>query len=123
MKKKIFISYDFNDASHKGEAEKWLRQSGKEIISKNRKEVDPKTDREAQREILSQIDGVDAVIVLVGNNTHNRPWVDYEVAVTKSKQIPIYCIRLSQRNGAPPSEIKGVNCIDFNEVNIKNLIK
>lgn len=122
MKKKVFISYDFTDASYKGEIENWLTELDFEVLSKNKKDITPQ-NTQAEKEIKEQIYQSSLVLILVGNDTHNRPWVDYEVAVARSKQIPVYCIRLANRSGAAPNEIRGLSFIDFSETNIKNLVK
>lgn len=122
MKRKIFISYDFSDATFKGEIEVWLLEMGLEVISVNKRDLTPEAKREAKKRIKVQICESDLLLILVGNNTHNRPFVDYEVAVAKSVHVPTYLIRLSDKRGAPPAEVRSIECIEFSKSDVLNLL-
>ena len=122
VRKKVFISYDFTDASYKGEVEKWLVEGGIEVLSKNKKDITPHNEQ-AENEIKRQIHQSSLVLILVGNNTHNRPWVDYEVAVAKSNKTPAYWIRLPNRTGAAPEEIRTLEGIEYTAKSLITLIK
>jgi hypothetical protein len=121
MKKTVFISYDFKDATYKGEVEKWLKEMGINVKVQSLKELNPQSDEAAKKDILHQMEGIDHLLVLVGDNTHNRPWVDYEVSVARSRSISVTAVQLAQRTGAPPKEIRGIPCIDYSEQAIKSI--
>lgn len=123
MKKKIFISYYFGDATFKGEVEKWLEEAGVEVISVNKKDLTPEARENAKKRIKEQISISQAVLILVGNDTHNRPFVDYEVSVARSKQIPTYWVRLPNRSGAAPEEVRGLPPVPFDRASIQKLFK
>lgn len=122
MQKQIFISYDFNDASFKGEVESWLTEAGLYVFSINRSELGPEPIIMAKNRMKEQINQSCMLLVLVGNNTHNRTFLNYEVAVAKSKQIPVRWIRLSGRNGAPPPEIQSVSGIEYGKFELFKLL-
>lgn len=103
---KIFISYDFTDNSFRGEVQNWVESAGHDVVAVQERKLHPEHDEEGKKRIKQQISECQHVLVLVGNNTHNRPWVDYEIAVSRSKGIPISWIRLPNKTGAPPKEIR-----------------
>lgn len=114
MNKKIFISYHFNDKTYKGEVEKWLNEEGAEVISADENDLRPEGDNRIKGLIKEQISHSVLILILVGNDTHNRPWVNYEVAVARSLGITTYWVRLPNRNGAAPKEVRELKGIEFN---------
>ena len=122
MKNKVFISYYFGDATFKGEVEAWLSVTGVEILSVNKRDLIPEVRVAAEKRIKEQISESSLLLILVGNDTHNRPFVDYEVAVAKSKQIPTFWMRLPNRNGAPPFEVRNIKSIEYSESILFQLI-
>lgn len=122
MKKKIFISYCFGDATFKGEVAKWLEESGIEVLSVNKKDFTPEIKEQTKTRIKEQIPTCHALIVLVGNDTHSNPFIDYEISVARSKQIPTLWIRLPNRFGAAPEEIRKLAPIPFHKTHIQNLL-
>lgn len=123
MKKIVFISYHFNDKTYKGEIQKWLQEAGVQVISTDENDLRPEGAEAIRSKIREQIAGSALVLILVGNDTHNRPWVDYEVAVAKSKQVPAYWIRLSNRSGAPPVEVRSLNAVEYLKSEVMRLLR
>ncbi|MCC6373074.1 MAG: TIR domain-containing protein [Bacteroidia bacterium] len=105
MKKKVFISYEFGDASFAGVVKQWLYEIGAEPLLIKRKDITPETAKESEKAILEYISEASLMLVLVGNNVHNSAWIAYEVDVAQSKQTPIRWVRLPNRSGAPPKEL------------------
>lgn len=123
MKKTVFISYHFNDASYKGQIKKWLEEERVRVISTDENDLRPSGDNAVKSQIKEDITQSDLVLILVGNDTHNRPWVDYEVSVARSKQIPAYWVRLSNRTGGPPSEVRGLHPVECSKSAILPLLR
>ncbi len=123
MKKTVFISYHFNDKSYKGEIVKWLKEANIDNISVDETDLRPEGSDVIEAQIKKQIEESDLLLILVGNDTHNRPWVDYEVSVAGSKQISRRWVRLPNRTGAPPKEVAGLIGVDYRESVIKNIFK
>jgi MTH538 TIR-like domain (DUF1863) len=122
MRKTIFISYYFNDATFKGEVKAWLSRYGHEVISVDKEDLRQDGKNVVRASIRADIDRSDVILVLVGNSSHNRPWIDYEIDVAQSKEIPIYWVRLPNRTGAPPLEVRNIEGIDFNETAIRYVV-
>ncbi len=123
MKKKIFISYHFKDASFKGEVQKWLEEIGIEVLVVNQKDLTNEARENAEKKIKEQISTSQSVLVLVGDDSHNRPFLDYEVRVAENMRIPTYWVRLSNRSGAAPKEIRGLLPVPFDRASIQKLFK
>lgn len=122
MKKTVFISYHFKDASFKGEVQKWLEETGIDVLVVNQKDLTPEARENAKIRIKEQISTSHAVLVLVGDDSHNRPFLDYEIAVARSKQIPTFWVMLP-RSGAAPEEVRGLNPVPFDRASIQKLFK
>lgn len=123
MKKTVFISYHFNDATYKGEVQKWLEEIGINVSVVNQKGLTNEARENAEKKIKEQISTSHAVLVLVGDDCHNRPFLNYEIAVAGSKQIPKHCVRLSNRSGAAPIEVRNLECVRFDKASIQKLFK
>lgn len=110
-KKKIFISYYYDK-------EKTLKRL-LSAWSKNRKfdiefedtsadiSLNTKTDEDLGRELTRRISNSDLVLVLIGNKTHSRKWVKYEINEAVRLKKPIVAVKQS-RNHISPKELKGV---------------
>lgn len=122
MNKTVFISYHFNDKSFKGEIQQWLKEAKINVISVDEKDLRPEGSIQIQYRIKEQIGSSDLVLILVGDDTHNRPWVDYEVAVARSKSVPTYWVKLSNRTGAAPKEVRGIEPIRYDKSDILKLV-
>ncbi len=123
MKKTVFISYDFSDKAFMGEIKKWLEESGISVIVVDEKNLEPESDRQAEIRIKQQIHDSDILLILVGNNTHNRPWVDCEVKIARSIPKPAYWIRLPNRTGGPPKEVAGLPPLQYDRNEIIKALK
>lgn len=123
MKKTVFISYHFKDATFKGEIKKWLEEAGVQVISVDENDLRPAGDRAIEARIKEQIGQSNLVLILVGNDTHNRPWVDYEVKVANSKQVPARWVRLSNRTGAAPAEVRGLTPVEYLRSAVLELVR
>lgn len=121
MKQKVFISYYFGDASFKGEVAQWLNQAGIENVSADKKDLRPDGAPVVKKEIRDQLATCTHLLVLVGNDTHNRPWVNYEVSV--SNNIPRGWVRLPNRTGAAPEEVRSMSPIDFTKEAVLNWLR
>ena len=120
--KTVFISYHFNDKSYKGEIKKWLEEKGARVISVDESDLRPLGSEQVKKQIRNDLSRSSHLLVLVGNDTHNRPWVDYEVSVARSRGIPTYCVRLANRTVAAPKEVRGLSSISYSRSSIQAII-
>lgn len=72
--------------------------------------------------LKTQLKKSNGLLVLVGDNCHNRPWMDYEAAVAASIQLPIITIRVPGTTGAAPKLLGDRTLIAYEPNAIKNEI-
>lgn len=57
------------------------------------------------------IQAAQAVVLLVGNNSHDRPWIDYEIQNARSAGKPLVVVRLPNSTGGPPRTVSGADVV------------
>lgn len=123
---KVFISFDYDDIEAKATVTNWANQNIGVDISFSTEEGKSHLSEgvKAVRKILSEkINRAQLVLVLVGNNTHNRPWVDYEVHHAKCQLKKVIWTQIPDTNGTPPKEISKEAGIDFKIDTIRKAIR
>jgi CO dehydrogenase/acetyl-CoA synthase epsilon subunit len=123
---RVFISFDYQDIASKKVVDNWTNQNlgsdisfssvdGHDILQNGELHL-----KKALREIINK---AQIILVLVGDNTHNRPWVDHEVHHGKSHEIKVIWTQLPNTKGAPPKEISKSKAIPFNMNLIQDVIR
>lgn len=126
MKRKVFYSFHFdNDVMRVQQIRNMGLLEGDEPVSPNTWEQIKRTDQGVKNWIDSNLNGKSCLVVLIGSQTANRPWVQYELkrAWEQGKAlVGIYIHRLNcPRNGYG---IKGANPFDqFNFTRHGRIIK
>lgn len=122
-----FISYCFNDEKeHCIVIKKWAKKGllGENVIIFVEKEDKRKDGKEAIKDYLREnLKKSNGLLILIGDNCHNRPWMDYEVDVANSLSLPIIPIRISNTTGGPPSKIRNYTLIAYQVEAIKETIQ
>lgn len=120
---KVFISYEFTHLQEAGQVERWLRDAGHTPVMLRGKNLNGEPDQQGRNKIKDLISGCQRVLVLVGDNTHNRPWVDYEVSVAVNKGKRTTPVRLPGTAGAAPREMRNQAEVSFTKNNILSSLK
>ncbi|MCK6601611.1 MAG: TIR domain-containing protein [Bacteroidetes bacterium] len=123
---KVFISFDYQDIEAKKVVDNWSNQNIGLDISLSSEEGHNYLDKGENfvRTVLREkINSSQVVLVLVGNNTHNRPWVDYEIHHAKCQGIKVIWTQIPKTNGAPPKEISKLNPVPFDINSIRTAIR
>ncbi len=65
-----------------------------------------------------------ALVILLGENTHNGTWVLHEINIALSRRIPIFAVRIPNTRGGLPLMLKKkrVNIVEWDPLQIKNQI-
>lgn len=108
MSRSIFMSYVYEDKKHRDLLKNWCNKKllGENIqITFERGDYRTKGEAAIKTEILSMIQGAAAVIFLIGQNTHNHPWVNYEAEVTISKKRKVVLVRIPGTTGQSPKNL------------------
>ncbi len=122
--KSVFVSYVYEDASHKEDVVGWgeARRLGPVQVTSERRDVRQDGERRIKRELSPLLKGAAAVVVLIGNDTHNSQWVGYEVQHALSHHKQIIPVRLPGTRGAAPSAIRGVAEVAFDPESLRRAL-
>jgi len=105
MLEKIFISFRESDRQHREGFEGLLQNpnsSLKAIPISSREDVRHQGELAVKNYIKEMLDESDIMICLIGDDSHNSKWIDYEVDVAISKNIPIIGVRVPNTYGSGP---------------------
>jgi hypothetical protein len=124
MSQKVFISYVFEDKFYSGQLKDWYRQG---MLG----DYEPVTETDDVRQdghgaimghLRPLLRSADAGIVLVGRDSHNRRWVDREVAYLRSNQKPVILVRIPNTTGAAPPEIRNLPEVRVSPQDVKRAL-
>ncbi|HYO66387.1 MAG TPA: TIR domain-containing protein [Archangium sp.] len=116
MPHSVFLSYVYEEKPFKDTVAKWIQgqRLGSDVVfTCERADVRQHGEAEIRRQLEPLIRGCAAVIVLIGDDSHSRKWIDYEVAVAQSLHKFILPVRIPNTRGGPPREIAGVSPLTF----------
>jgi hypothetical protein len=116
MSRKVFFSFHYiPDNWRAGQARNMGVVEGNIPVSDNDWEtITGKGDKAIQNWIDGQIEGKSCTIVLIGENTANRKWINYEIVKTwneKKGVLGIYIHKLKDREGKQSNS--GSNPFDY----------
>jgi len=82
------------------------------------------TTEEIQSYIRSLMNQCSIFSFLLGNNTHNGPWVLHEVNIALSRRMPIFAVQIPNTTGGLPPmlERRGIIVVEWNTVEIRDEI-
>jgi hypothetical protein len=123
---RVFISFDYDNIDHLKIVNNWKNQDiGAEIsfLAEEGKDYKSLGDRFIRKLLAQKISSCTVVLILVGDNTHNRPWVDYEVHHAKCQRIKVIWTQIPGTKGAPPNELKKLKAIPFKINDIREAIR
>lgn len=72
-----------------------------------------------KQHIRPYIHGAGAVLVLVGDDTHKRSWIDYEVAVALSERRRVIPVRIPNTYGAAPLDIRNFPLVAWDPASLR----
>ncbi|RCU42832.1 hypothetical protein EIZ47_08400 [Chryseobacterium lacus] len=129
MSRKVFTSFHYSaDNWRASQVRNMGKIEGNPIATTNNwEEVTKGGDKAIEKWIDDNMHGKSCVIVLIGSETSNRKWIDYEIKKAwKEKRgiVGIYINKLKDSNGN--QSIKGKNPFekfDVNGVNFANIVK
>ena len=121
---KLFISYRMEDEEYRNALNGILRNPSAGFTDTpiiDRKNMTKKGEDAIRAYLNGLIKECSAVLLLVGNNTHNGPWVKHEIAVALSLQKKITPIRIPDTTGGLPSILKKerLHLTEWNPAKIK----
>lgn len=104
---KFFISYVYEDRAFCAQLADWSAKKQLSDWEAVTEKEDVRTDgaNAVRRHLSPLIQSSQVVLVLVGNNSHNRPWLDYEIQNARSAERAIVSVRLPNTTGGPPKTV------------------
>lgn len=112
----VFISFDYGDIASKKAVDNWANQGMGTDINLYAWDGESESNKGAdyvKQNIRDMINKSDTVLVLVGDDTHNRPWVDYEVNHGLCHGKKVIWTQLPGTSGAPPEKLRGQAPVPF----------
>ena len=124
MGKRIFISYVYEDRAYADQLLDWARRGllGNYDVfteSEDVRQGGPGAIMGHLRPLLREADGG---IVLIGQDTHDRRWVDREVAYLCSNGKPVIPVRIPNTTGAAPPEVRSITPCRFTPDEVKRAL-
>jgi hypothetical protein len=116
MPMSVFISHVFEDLSSRDKIHEWSRQGklgANVVIIGESADVRQHGHSAIRNQLSPKLTGAGAVLVLVGDDTHNHSWVDYEVNHALSSRKKVVAVRLAGTTGAGPVSVRSLGLVAF----------
>lgn len=127
MARPLFVSYVTEDKNWLSQLRDWSRQRllGDFEIDAFDEKLHPTLDSEIKNQIKERIRKAAAVIVLVGDNTHNHDWIPIEVEIANSfpSPRPVLAVRIPNTSGGLPKILGDKKLLDFKPEIIEGVLK
>ena len=104
MPKSIFISHVHEDLRHRDQVTRWIDDGhlGRVVATSETADVRPYGDSAILAHLKPKIRGAAVVLGILGRDTHNHPWVRYELQVAASLGKQIILCRIPGTTGSAP---------------------
>lgn len=99
----FFISYVYEDRAHADTIKQWADKQllGGWTAVMEEADVRSQGEKRVKEHISPRIRSCSALLLLVGANTHNHAWIDYELQHAKSSGLSVLNVRIPNTTGAP----------------------
>lgn len=100
----VFVSYVYEDKPYRDRIEAWALEGRLGNVKITGEADDMRASGEAaiRAHLIPYLKGAAALILLVGDNSHNHEWVAYEVNYMQSERKPVVVVRIPRTYGAAP---------------------
>lgn len=104
-----FVSYAWPERDQKEQLVRWGQSGlvGDWVFMGERDDVRVDGAAAIKAHLRTRMQGAAALVVLVGNISHDRPWIDYEVNHALSERMPVVVVRVKGTTGAAPRAVRG----------------
>jgi hypothetical protein len=112
---KVFVSYVFEDHAYRDQVVDWAKKGllGAIEVVFERDDVRRQGEAAIKAQLRPIMSSASVALVLVGQDTHDRKWVDEEVHYCASAGKPVIWARLPNTTGAPPPELRAKAPVSF----------
>lgn len=121
---KVFVSYVFEDYGYRDQVVDWARKGllGPMEIVFERDDVRRQGESAIRAQLRPIMRDASMALVLVGQDTHDRRWVDEEVHYCTSSGKPVVWTQLPNTTGAPPPELRAKASIPFAPASLRHAL-
>ena len=123
MAKNIFVSYKFTDQEVVKTVSSMLQNNGGSIDGKFvyvTNDVSSQGEKAIDREINSVMERCDKALFIIGQNSHNSPWIKREVQLAISKGLKVVVTHINDTNYGIPNDLSDTH-YSLAQWNMKNL--
>lgn len=122
---RVFVSFVYEDHAFKDQIVDWARRGllGDVEVVTETDDMRQAGDGAVRGHLRRKLEDSDLALVLVGRNTHDRPWIDWEVAHRRSNEKPVIPVRIPNTMGAAPPEIRTVAEVRFDPQSVRQAIQ
>jgi len=109
MARDVFISYNYADREVAHNVHVFFQPQGGACQGKPvlvQEDVASGGDEAIKEAIQDLMEECKAVLFVVGDDSHNSPWINYEAKLARSWGIPMVAVQAPNANGDVPNEIK-----------------
>jgi len=113
--KSIFVSRVYEDNHYFKKLKKWEKDKLMDnyTFTCEKKDLRSKGYDVIRSYLKNMINGSAAVLVLVGDDTHNHDWIRVEIELAHSLRKPVICMRIPNTNGKRPAIIRKRKELNF----------
>ena len=125
MPKSVFVSYKWEDKKWVAKLKSWADKNllGENVrITVERADYRMEGKAKIRQELKLMIQGASCVLFLIGQDSHNRPWVDYEVDLANQYRKKIVLVRIPETTGKPPVKLRKYAIQIFDPNSLKDKI-
>lgn len=124
MTKSVFVSHVFEDRSYVDKLRLWAKEGrlGNVAITGETRDVRQLGDEAIKKELNPKLKGAGAIVVLIGNDTHNRAWIEHEIQHAKSHHKHIIPVRIPNTTGAAPPSLQGQPLTTFEPTTLAKVL-
>jgi hypothetical protein len=126
MAKKIFISFNFRERGYKNDL-LGLFAPSKGVLEATpifvENDVTAGGEPAIKAEIKRVMDPCSGLIALVGEGSHNSPWIDYEMGYANTLGIPKVAVWHPQSRGGPPNNHQGMRVVGWNSPELAEVVR
>lgn len=105
----VFISHVYEDRGSRDLVKAWAAGGhlGPGVVATGESaDVRQGGDSAIRAHIGPKVRGASAVLVLLGNDTHNHPWIEYEAQFAQSHHVKVLLVRIPGTRGAAPPSLR-----------------
>ena len=116
MSKRIFVSFNFKNIDFRNDLAAFFQPLGGPVQATPnwvRNDVSRQGSEEIQREIRRAMEGCRGLVVVVGDDVHNSPWIRYELGLANGLHLPKVAIRHPRASGGLPPQHGGMTLLPW----------